>query len=117
MQLADDRSWDEEGWSYSGRSLSYMWDKVYCYFPPYSLLPYCQHRNQSYRGARPELYSFGLPWRPKKLLTAEEVKSKPRRGCCSTCENIKRVHEKGEQRKSLSARCLLQEGSSPQILL
>ena len=73
MQLADDRCWDKEGWSCTGTAMSYKWDKVYCYFPPYSLLQYCQHLDKSFTGARPELFERALPWRPKKLLTAKEA--------------------------------------------
>lgn len=103
MQLADDRCWDEQGWGYTGLSLSYMWDKVYCYFPPYALLPYCQHHDKSDEGARPELYEHSAHRRPKRLLTAREVlKGNPGSGLCSNCSNIKRVHDERRLEKSVA---------------
>ncbi len=95
MILADDRNWDGVGWGFRGNGIAVRRVKVYCYYPPYSILPYCKHLNESYKGARPELYKICWPTRPVKLLTDEEVLKNPERGCCSTCSNIKRAYEKG----------------------
>jgi len=92
MTLADDRNWDGEGWGFTGNSMLHV--KVYCFYPPYSILPYCKHLNKSYTGARPELYELSWPTRPKRLLTAKEVLRGPRGGCCSACSNIKRSYER-----------------------
>jgi len=102
MQLADDRCWGKEGWAFTGRSLSYKWDKVYCYYPPYSLLPYCQHLQKSDRGAEPKLYERSGHWRPKRLYTAEYATRNPRSGLCSKCSNIKRVYDKRQLEKSVA---------------
>lgn len=96
MQLADDRNWHEAGWGYTGPALSIEYNNVYCYFPPYSLLPYCQRLQVSDRGARPELYKRSGSWRPQKLKTEREVQGEYKSGCCSTCSHIKNAYDSGK---------------------
>ena len=75
--LADDRSWDQEGWG--KRAI----DGFFHYYPPYYNRAIC--RTTQVKPDKPDLFVIT---RPLKLYSGDEL---PRFAVlCRTCQNIKR---------------------------
>ena len=78
--LADDRSWDQEGW---GKRVA---DGFFHYYPPYHNRAVCQ--TTQVKPDRPGLF---LITRPLRLCLDSELSEYA--VVCRTCENIKRAKE------------------------